>query len=74
MSVKKISSETGNAALDLALVTIKIGKQALVFNNTKRSAEKTAEDIAKAVLFLASPLADYITGASIDVNGGDLME
>ncbi len=49
MNVKKISSETGNAALDLALDTIKIGKQALVFANTKRSAEKTAEDIAKKI-------------------------
>ncbi|GAG36470.1 unnamed protein product, partial [marine sediment metagenome] len=47
MPNKKIPSETGNAALDLALDTIKIGKQALVFANTKRSAEKTAEDIAK---------------------------
>ncbi len=49
MTVKKISNETGNAALDLALDTLKIGKQALVFVNTKRSAEKTAEDIAKKV-------------------------
>jgi helicase len=46
---KKISSETGNGALDLALDTLKIGKQALVFANTKRSAEKTAEDIAKKI-------------------------
>jgi helicase len=49
MPVKKISSGTGNAALDLTLDTIKIGKQALVFVNTKRSAEKTAEDIAKKI-------------------------
>jgi helicase len=49
MSVKKISHETGNGAMDLALDTIKIGKQALVFVNTKRSAEKTAEDIAKKI-------------------------
>jgi helicase len=49
MPVKKITSETGNGALDLAMDTIKIGKQALVFANTKRSAEKTAEDIAKKV-------------------------
>ena len=48
MPNKKISS-TGNGALDLALDTIKIGKQALVFVNTKRSAEKTAEDISKKV-------------------------
>tara|TARA_B100001971_G_C18068946_1_gene472012 strand:+ start:54 stop:812 length:759 start_codon:yes stop_codon:yes gene_type:complete len=31
------------------------------------------EDIANTVLFLASDLADYITGATIDVNGGSLM-
>ena len=30
------------------------------------------EDIAYAALFLASPLAAYITGATIDVNGGIL--
>jgi NAD(P)-dependent dehydrogenase (short-subunit alcohol dehydrogenase family) len=28
------------------------------------------EDIANAVYFLVSPLADYITGATLDVNGG----
>ncbi|MBI2522879.1 hypothetical protein HYW19_00655 [Candidatus Woesearchaeota archaeon] len=46
MPSKNISTETGNAALDLALDTLKLGKQALVFANTKKSAEKTAEDIA----------------------------
>ena len=35
--------------------------------------ESAAEDVAKAVYFLASPLADYITGTTIDVNGGLLM-
>lgn len=49
MPTKKISSETGNGALDLALDTINIGKQALVFVNTKKSAEKTAEDIAHKI-------------------------
>ena len=29
-----------------------------------------AEDVSKAFLFLASDLSDYITGATIDVNGG----
>jgi len=33
----------------------------------------TPEDVAKAVYFLASPLSDYITGTTIDVNGGLLM-
>ena len=30
------------------------------------------EEIAYAALFLASPLADYITGTTLDVNGGIL--
>ncbi len=38
-----------NPAINLALDTINIGKQALVFTNTKRSAEKTAEDISKEI-------------------------
>jgi helicase len=38
-----------NPTLDLAIDTIKIDKQALVFVNSKRSAEKTAEDIAKFI-------------------------
>ncbi|MBW3014781.1 ATP-dependent DNA helicase, partial [Candidatus Woesearchaeota archaeon] len=44
-----IAQITKNPAIDLALDTIKIKKQALVFVNSKRSAEKTAEDIAKAI-------------------------
>ena len=45
----KIKQQTTIAPIDLALDTIQIGKQALVFVNTKRSAEKTAEDIAKKI-------------------------
>jgi 3-oxoacyl-[acyl-carrier protein] reductase len=33
----------------------------------------TAEEVAAAVAFLASPAAGYITGATLDVNGGMLM-
>jgi 3-oxoacyl-[acyl-carrier protein] reductase len=33
----------------------------------------TAEDVAAAVAFVASPAAGYITGATLDVNGGMLM-
>ncbi|MGB0579116.1 MAG: SDR family oxidoreductase, partial [Limisphaerales bacterium] len=28
------------------------------------------EEIANAILFLCSPLADYVTGQTIHVNGG----
>ena len=33
----------------------------------------TPEDVARVVLFLASPWAAYITGATVDVNGGLYM-
>jgi len=33
----------------------------------------TPEDVAYAVYFLLSPMSDYITGATIDVNGGMFM-
>jgi len=31
------------------------------------------EDVAKVILFLASPLADYLAGATIDINGGSYL-
>ena len=40
---------TGNAAIDIAIDTINIGKQALVFVNTKKSAESTAEKISMKI-------------------------
>ena len=33
----------------------------------------TPEDVANVVLFLASPLSNYITGSTIDVNGGSYL-
>ena len=34
----------------------------------------SAQEVAAAVAFLASPLAAYITGATLHVNGGMYME
>ena len=45
----KIDDEFESAILNISLDTLKIGKQALVFANTKKSAEKTAEEIAKKI-------------------------
>lgn len=44
-----IEASTNNGTINLALDTIKIGKQALVFVGNKRSAEKTAEDISRKI-------------------------
>jgi 3-oxoacyl-[acyl-carrier protein] reductase len=30
----------------------------------------TVHDVAAVILFLASPMADYLNGVAIDVNGG----
>ncbi|MEE9525900.1 MAG: helicase-related protein [Candidatus Woesearchaeota archaeon] len=49
MSEILIEHKTADPTIDLALDTLKIKKQALVFANTKRSAEKTAEDISKQI-------------------------
>jgi len=45
-NILKINEKTDNPSINLAIDTISINKQALVFTNTKSSAEKTAEDIA----------------------------
>ena len=44
-----INEITNEPAIDIALDTIKIKKQALVFCNTRRSCEATAEKIGKQI-------------------------
>lgn len=57
-SVKDILTKEGEAQL---ISRIPLGRLA------------EPQDTANAVLFLASDLASYITGATLDVNGGQLM-
>ncbi len=45
----KLDDEFDSAVLNIALDTLKIGKQALIFVNTKKSAEKTAEEVSKKI-------------------------
>jgi len=45
----QIQEKSGAPVIDLALDTIEKNKQALVFVNTKRSAEKCAEEISKKI-------------------------
>ncbi|MBW2992287.1 hypothetical protein KY345_03655 [Candidatus Woesearchaeota archaeon] len=53
---KKIPEKTGDQSLDLALDTIQIKKQAIIFANTKRSAEKCAEDLTKKLKWTSPEL------------------
>ena len=49
MEKRKIQTPFDEPVLSLAFDTLKLNKQCLIFVNTKRSAEKTAEEIAKNV-------------------------
>ncbi len=53
----KINEQFDSSVLNIALDTINIGKQALIFVNTKKSAEKTAEDISKKIKIKSEPLS-----------------
>ncbi len=45
-----------------------------MINNTPLGRMAKPKEVASVVAFLASPLASFIIGATIDVNGGLLMD
>jgi NAD(P)-dependent dehydrogenase (short-subunit alcohol dehydrogenase family) len=47
--------------------------QRLYVDDTPLARLQTPEDVARVVLFLSSSSADFITGESINVNGGAWM-
>ena len=54
--ITKINEITDNPPLNISLDTIEKNKQALIFTSSKRSAEKTAEDISKKIKNSSSDL------------------
>ncbi len=52
----KVAEKAGDPVINLALDTVEINKQALVFVNAKRSAEKVAEDISRKSSLKSSEL------------------
>jgi NAD(P)-dependent dehydrogenase (short-subunit alcohol dehydrogenase family) len=54
-------------------ITVEEVKQ-LYITDTPLGRIETAEDVASIVIFLASPLSDFITGEAINVNGGSFMD
>lgn len=49
ISSEKLESKSGDNVIDLVIETLKINKQILVFNNSKKSSESTAEKISEHV-------------------------
>lgn len=62
------------AAGSIATATTHEGKKQMITPLIPLGRMGTPEDVAAAVLFLASPEASFITGEILDVNGGTLMD
>ena len=49
-------------------------KRAMIINGIALGRAGKPQDIANAVLFLASPLSEFISGEMMDVDGGFMMD
>lgn len=67
-----------DTAMHRAALESEAAERGVSFDEIKKSewakiplgAAGSPQDIANAILYLSSPAAGYITGASLDVNGG----
>lgn len=64
----------GRIATDLLLAEAGSAEQARWQADTPIRRLGTAEEVAQAIVFLASPAASYIVGETLDVDGGLLMD
>jgi len=67
MKTHKILQKTNNAVVNLVIDTFQKNKQAFIFVNTKRSAEKCAEDISKSLH--KTPACELISQKILNVLG-----
>ncbi len=67
MEHQTVKQITDNSVVDLVLDTFEKNKQAFIFVNTKRSAEKCAEDIAKKLH--STPVCEFIAQRILKVLG-----
>lgn len=70
----EIKQPTDNEVVNIALDTIGIGKQALVFVNTKRGAEKSAEDVAAKIKFDEHKAEDRKRMEKLEQLSGQVLE
>ena len=62
----EIAQTTSNPTTNIALDTVKIGKQALIFVGTRQSAEKAAEEIAHHLKLNNETQVEHTASAAAD--------
>ena len=73
MAGESLSRDEMNAAFNLIMSGEATPAQIAAFLCTLRMKGESTEEIAGAVLYLASGEAGYVTGATLHVNGGMAM-
>jgi len=66
MTTQNIAKKTNDNSVDLAIDTLRVNKQAIIFVNSKRSAESVAERIAKESM-LNDPMLEELSKKIINI-------